>query len=153
MELTRPVTVQFDALSTKGPYQQWQADEAKCPSCGAIIAFRYGDGPSWQSFEKDKIRDDPTYVVQEGAKPAPRLRRIFPVGGAPAGLVEAKNFLIQSGAAAKLAAPGLDETLVLAFLEDLKNGCNADSVRDKLSAPTRACLEEAERRFKEIMLS
>jgi hypothetical protein len=83
MDLTRHVTVQFDAQSVGGPYQQWQADEARCPGCGAVVAFRYASQPCWQHFEKDKTPDVPNYIVVEHAvRKMPPLRIILPGGNA-----------------------------------------------------------------------
>jgi DNA-directed RNA polymerase subunit RPC12/RpoP len=64
MTMTRAVTVQFDALSTMGPYQQWQGDEAVCPDCGATVVVRYGSQASWEHFRKEE-RPAPDYTVRE----------------------------------------------------------------------------------------
>lgn len=66
MTLERAVTVQFNAISIGGPYQQYQGDEAVCPECGWRTVFRYGDKPCWQHFENDSRRDmAPAYIVEE----------------------------------------------------------------------------------------
>lgn len=68
MKLERTgVVVQFDAISVKGPYQQWHGDEARCPGCGAVVVFRYGDRPTWEHFHKEERVTGPnlSYVIPE----------------------------------------------------------------------------------------
>jgi hypothetical protein len=42
--------VQFNALAKNGAYEQWRADLVKCPGCGAEVAARYGQQPTWTTY-------------------------------------------------------------------------------------------------------
>jgi hypothetical protein len=61
----KPVTVQFNARSVNGAYQQWQGDLAHCPDCGAEFVARFGEQPSWEHHRKDETPGTPDIVVEE----------------------------------------------------------------------------------------
>lgn len=67
-------TVQFNALSTRGPYQQYQADLHVCEQCGTVVAARYASQPSWEHFHGEATRDKaPLVIVYEiPVVPVPR---------------------------------------------------------------------------------
>lgn len=61
------VVVQFNALASSHPsgaYQQWSADTAKCPNCGAEVVARYAENPSWEHFHKG-VQPVPADIVVE----------------------------------------------------------------------------------------
>lgn len=64
MTLTRSIVVQFDAIATGGAYEQYHGDVAKCPECGAEIAFRYGSA-SWRHHKGPDGKEKPDVTVPE----------------------------------------------------------------------------------------
>jgi hypothetical protein len=65
MTWVKPVTVQFDALSVMGAYQQWQGDLCECPTCKTQVVARYGSQASWAHYHQDKVKDAPFVTVRE----------------------------------------------------------------------------------------
>lgn len=59
------VVVQLDAKASRGPYQQWRGDTAKCPGCGAEVVARFAERPTWEHFHDDPP-EMPDVVVPEG---------------------------------------------------------------------------------------
>lgn len=45
------IIVQFNAIATKGAYEQWHADVHRCGSCGAQVVSRFAENPSWNHYD------------------------------------------------------------------------------------------------------
>jgi hypothetical protein len=73
MQLVKPVVVQINALSkgpgdgsgAQGPYEQWNADLARCGGCGAECVTRFAREPFWRSESGEDRRHQQPYVVVE----------------------------------------------------------------------------------------
>jgi hypothetical protein len=65
MERVKAVTVQFNAISVGGPYQQFQGDLCRCGGCGSEFIDRYGSNPTWEHFHKTGRDELPYAIVEE----------------------------------------------------------------------------------------
>jgi hypothetical protein len=68
MEFVSAVTVQFNAFSTGGPYQQYQGDLARCPGCARLSVIRFGEAATWLHHygrDHETFNPKPFIVVRE----------------------------------------------------------------------------------------
>lgn len=167
MTLERAVTVQFNAISIDGPYEQYQGDEAVCPGCGIRIVFRYGGQPCWRHFEGEEKRDkDLAYIVQErrhetgtifDKTPAPTEGMFIKPMGAPPSCAVCKDtgsYVVDAVGddPERVTCRCVDKLLVKAFIADMRDGANVEALRRTLRQPASlAALAEAERLSKVVV--
>lgn len=71
MTCVKAGAVEFHAIVHRGPYQQWQGDLYRCPTCGCEITTAYGGRASWEHFEGEEKRDHQPIAVafERGVRP------------------------------------------------------------------------------------